>query len=295
MSHPSALARWLAIGHQQIGWPGWAGLLLIGGALVLVLRAPSPLQANGADDAAAPAPAATALPVLHRPATEAPALAPASAVPALLRRIEQAAQAQGIAWPAAEYRIAPASAQRPASLEVRSQLEAPYPALRALLHQLALTLPAFTLRELAFARQHGDAAVVEARLRLVIYLADEGAPDRPNGPADTEAPAGQAFAVRTAPGSLVPAPAPARAASPAAPAAPAPAEPAPPLQVIGTWDDAAGPAAFVASPGGTWLARPGTVLLAEYRVTALTAQHLTLLHLPSQREIRIALPRASGT
>ena len=74
----------------------------------------------------------------------------------------------------------------------------------------------------------------------------------------------------------------------------APPPPPPPLQVIGTWDDGQGLAVFVSSPNGTLLARTGTMLLAEYRVTAITLQNLSLLHVASKREISLPVPRGAG-
>jgi hypothetical protein len=65
------------------------------------------------------------------------------------------------------------------------------------------------------------------------------------------------------------------------------------LQVIGTWDDGQGLAVFVSSPNGTLLARTGTMLLAEYRVTAVTLQNLSLLHVASKREISLPVPRGA--
>jgi hypothetical protein len=79
------------------------------------------------------------------------------------------------------------------------------------------------------------------------------------------------------------------------PEPPPPPPPPPPLQVVGTWDDAKAPGVFLSSPqGGTVLARIGTVLLAEYRVTALTPQLLTLTHVTSKHEWRLPIPRAGS-
>lgn len=74
----------------------------------------------------------------------------------------------------------------------------------------------------------------------------------------------------------------------------APVEPPPPpmpYQVIGTWDDPSAPGVFLSSANGTLLARPGMTLQAEYKVTAITPQQISLVHLATQREIRLALNR----
>lgn len=113
---------------------------------------------------------------------------------------------------------------------------------------------------------------------------------------ETEA-SGNPFAVRTPPPPPVPMPAPVVAvqAPPVAQAPPlAPVTPPPPLKVIGTWDDGSGLAAFVAGPNVTLLARPGVLLMGEYSVTAVTKQQVTLVHVPSKRDVRLPVPRAPG-
>ena len=109
--------------------------------------------------------------------------------------------------------------------------------------------------------------------------------------------AGNPFAVRTPP----PPPAPVAApvvvvqALPVVQAPPpVPVAPPPALTVIGTWDDGTGLAAFVAGPNTTLLARPGVLLLGEYSVTAVTKQQVTLVHVPSKRDVRLPVPRAPG-
>lgn len=108
---------------------------------------------------------------------------------------------------------------------------------------------------------------------------------------------GNPFAVRTPPPPPAPAPVPVVAVQ-AQPVVqtppPVPVIAPPPLQVIGTWDDGSGLAAFVAGPNTTLLARPGVLLLGEYSVTAVTKQQVTLVHVPSKRDVRLPVPRAPG-
>lgn len=79
------------------------------------------------------------------------------------------------------------------------------------------------------------------------------------------------------------------------PYVPPPPPPPPPVQVVGTWDDGQSPGVFISSPqGGTVLARVGTVLLADYKVTELTLQHVALVHTPSKHEWRLPIPRAGS-
>jgi hypothetical protein len=114
---------------------------------------------------------------------------------------------------------------------------------------------------------------------------------------------GNAFAVR---GAVAPASAPASSPAPPAVTRPAPArvappavtavtEPALPMHVIGTYDDGAGPAVFVATPAGTLLARVGTVLLAEYRVTGIGRQSVSLMQASTQRQLQLAIPLGAGS
>lgn len=115
---------------------------------------------------------------------------------------------------------------------------------------------------------------------------------------------GNAFSVRPppAPPYVPPIPVAALAKAKIAPAPPpvapvvfveAPPPPVP-YQAIGTWDDGKGLGVFLASPNGTLLARQGATLQSEYKVTDVTLQQVSLLHIASKREIRLSVPRASN-
>lgn len=108
---------------------------------------------------------------------------------------------------------------------------------------------------------------------------------------------GNAFAVRmpvVPPAPPPPPPPPKVALVVPTPPPPAPAPVPPPIQVIGTWDDGVAPGVFVSTPNGTQLARKGTVLLAEYVVTALTPQQMTVQHSVTKRELQLSIPRVAG-
>lgn len=132
--------------------------------------------------------------------------------------------------------------------------------------------------------QPAPAASSPARSLAPANRTEPGEPDVP----------GDAFAVRAPPAPPPAPPAPkvqVVVLPPPAPAAiVAPPPPPPPFQVIGTWDDGQALGVFVSSPNGTLLARPGTMLLAEYRVTAVTLQTLSLTHVPSRRELTLPVP-----
>ena len=149
-----------------------------------------------------------------------------------------------------------------------------------------------------------DDTVAEAIIRAPVASASapgglvaNALPNIDAAPAWEDEVAGNPFAVRTPPPPPVPVPAPVVAVR-AAPVVQAPPPVAaiapPPFQVIGTWDDGTGLAAFVAGPNTTLLARPGVVLLGEYSVTAVTKQQVMLVHVPSKRDVRLPVPRAPG-
>lgn len=126
----------------------------------------------------------------------------------------------------------------------------------------------------------------------------EVAPQEAPAEPDAAAEPGNAFAVRT---KVQPPPAPVvkvvvappAPSSPIVNVVPPPPPPPPPLRVIGTWDDGKAPGVFVVAPHGTVLARAGTVLMAEYRVTQVTAHQVSLLHIASKRELSIPVPRVA--
>lgn len=76
---------------------------------------------------------------------------------------------------------------------------------------------------------------------------------------------------------------------PAAPPAPL-TPPPPPLQVIGSWRDAAGLSVLMAGPNGAIVAKVGDMLLAEYRVTRITPQEVALQHVATNRGAVLPVP-----
>jgi hypothetical protein len=165
----------------------------------------------------------------------------------------------------------------------------------------------------ALSAREAEIAAVEPTVRMSASVASvaasvSGGMAEPANDADRDAP-GNAFAVRVvaapdaAPpqpvalpppvaGALQPALDPAPPPSP--PPAPSPPPPPPPFAVIGTYADGAASAVFLAAPSGTLIARPGSVLLAEYRVTGITAQHVTLIDESTQRTFRIPVPGSAA-
>lgn len=88
-------------------------------------------------------------------------------------------------------------------------------------------------------------------------------------------------------------PAPKVAVVPVVVAPPPPVEPTPPpppFQVIGTWKDERGASVFIAGPTGVVQARAGDTVLVEYSVTQITPQQVQLRHLPTSRDLALAVP-----
>lgn len=88
----------------------------------------------------------------------------------LLARIERTAVERGLGWPQAEYRFTAATGEAPDNVEVRCALKGPYRSVRAFVTALLMDTPTLTLREFSVSRANSDAAAVEAKLSIVVYL-----------------------------------------------------------------------------------------------------------------------------
>ena len=150
--------------------------------------------------------------------------------------------------------------------------------------------------------QHVDLVSPVARTPAAAAFASTPAPVIAASEASPVDIAGDAFAVHkppSPPASPPPPPQPNAFVLVGPPAPPPVFEPPPPpppqLQVVGTWDDGQAPGVFVATEQGTSLVRVGTVLLAEYRVTEITAQQLAVVHIASKREWRLPVPRPTAS
>ena len=189
MSLPGALAlhvRVLAARTLQfVGWTGVAGvaLMLAASAIVAVAWTQRPARTDVVI-------AAPAKPVQALPGDGAANLPPLqysdmSEVPLLVTQIAQAANANGLSWPAAEYRILAATQEKPSSLEVRCVLRGSYPRVRSMLGQLISGVAGFSLRELSMSRPSSEVAEVEAKLVMAVFLRD-GAPSQASRQQESE-------------------------------------------------------------------------------------------------------------
>jgi len=159
---------------QLVGWAGVVGvaLMLVAAAIVSlawtrpVARIDRVIASESKLAAAAPRSLTTDLSPLRLPDK--------SEIPLLVTQIALAANASGLAWPAAEYKLVAATQEKPASLEVRCALRGTYPKVRAMLARLVDGVPGFSLRELSMSRPSSEVAEVEAKIVMAVFLRDEG-------------------------------------------------------------------------------------------------------------------------
>ena len=159
-----------------LGWPGVIGMALLAVAAIWLgsgWEGRRELERSDVQGAATP----VRLPIEERPG-EPPArlkLPRHGDIQSLLARIAQAARSQDLGWPAADYRVNPATAERLATLDVRCTLKGPYPKLRRFLAQVLSKVPGATIRELQMSRPSSETLDVEAKLVLQVFLDEETA------------------------------------------------------------------------------------------------------------------------
>lgn len=160
----------VAAGRAQysLGWAGMAGVALLAAAAMtgtwLCLH-PLPLLGERS--------ASPSLPAVEPPVQSASGsdkLPPADDIPLILTRIQRTAVEHGLGWPRADYRVNPATDDSPASLDVHCVLKGPYPQLRAFVTAVLLDAPSSTLKEFNLSRPSAEAADVEAKLSIVVYV-----------------------------------------------------------------------------------------------------------------------------
>lgn len=179
--HPFRVA--LARAYQRLGTAGALGIALL--ALALVLAVPARQLQRDNTALAADVESALQLPIATPQVTPAPSpwrlLPPTSDVPLLLTRLQRTAVEHGLGWSKADYRLQPASAGRPAALQVDFALNGPYLAVRGFITALLQDAPSLTFTSFSVRRANAQTPDVEAKLSLVIYLSDEPADARQGG------------------------------------------------------------------------------------------------------------------
>ncbi len=171
---PRAALAWHRI-WQRLGGPGVLGLSLIGLSMLAGVSAWQAHAAALSNERKADQALATTAPqneVRNKTAAADQTLPARSSIHALMAKIQEAAAAQQLAWEAADYRLREATADGFARLEVHGNVKGAYLPLRLWLDQLHASLPTLVVREARFNRPHPDTADVEAKLVLVVPLAD---------------------------------------------------------------------------------------------------------------------------
>ena len=161
--------------RHAVGLPGVLGLSLLivaGVALWIAWRQHQRLDLPASE----PVAVSSTLPEPTRTKLARLPLPPASDIPLLLTRIQRAALDEGLGWPRADYRVNAASGDAPASVEVHCALKGPYPAVRRFVTALLQDAPTLTFREFSLSRASADAADIEAKLSIVVYLASGSSP-----------------------------------------------------------------------------------------------------------------------
>jgi hypothetical protein len=96
--------------------------------------------------------------------------APSASVPDALKGINVAVIASGLAFEAAEYRLAREGTLKLARYEVTVPLRGTYAQVRNFVAALLQQMPQVAIDDVVIKRESVDAAQIEARLRLSIYL-----------------------------------------------------------------------------------------------------------------------------
>ena len=163
--------------HYQLGSQGYAGLVLILISLAVLAHAwfnhsqIAVLRAR-AQIIQSPLGSTLAEPQIESKVARPADLPKKADQVQLLAAIEQAAQRHHLAWTKVDYALTHASDAALTSLEVRGTIKGSYPALRSFVADALNEQPALALRTLTLQRDQPESVDVEARIALVIYMAD---------------------------------------------------------------------------------------------------------------------------
>jgi len=91
-------------------------------------------------------------------------------VPAALQKVDAAVSSSGLAFEAAQYRLSREGGLRLARYEVTLPLRGTYGQVRSFVAALLDEMPQAAIDDVVIKRESADATVIEARLRLSIYL-----------------------------------------------------------------------------------------------------------------------------
>jgi hypothetical protein len=164
-----------------VGWQGVAGAGLILASILLHASSQRTMQSTAQLRVGLPRAIGSDAPVpTHgKPIHLIPGLPASANTPLLLKEIQRATQAQGLAWPYATYQYAPLTDDTLATLEVQTTLKGPYVKIKKVVSSLLRDQPALAMREFTVTRPNADTTDVEAKVRWAVFLSDGWAPSVP--------------------------------------------------------------------------------------------------------------------
>lgn len=170
-----AWLRYLLVRH---GWPALAGLVLMVAAALLQMAATPQLREREQALEEAQAELRSRLAARPQPVKDSGhrlviALPDAAGTAAALAAVHLAASRHGVTLAQGEYRLARESGAPITRYQITLPARATYPQLRAWLADVLNGLPALALEEIALRRDDAATGVVEARLRLTLYVRRE--------------------------------------------------------------------------------------------------------------------------
>lgn len=165
--------------YVRLGWPGMLGLVMAAGALGSGLW----LHLQDVPQKGLVAPSVQVERAVRTPqeaeranAVTPPELPLAAQQVDILKRVKALVLSSGLSWPKADYKLVRLSDENLAHLEVHTTLKGAYPKLRQLITSLLDKEPALGVQELSLQRPNADTQEVEAKIRFVVYLADDWPP-----------------------------------------------------------------------------------------------------------------------
>lgn len=165
---------------ERLGWTGVVGIALLAFAGMLFLSAVVPLRDEvaglrtdaadlqrrlGSGDLAAGRPG-----VAEQLATFYAFFPPPTSSPDWLGRIHEIAKAKGLQLQSGEYRLERAPSPRLARYQMTLPVQGSYAQVRGFVNEVLEQVPAAVLEEISLKRDTVEAARVEARIRLTLYL-----------------------------------------------------------------------------------------------------------------------------
>jgi hypothetical protein len=157
---------------RACGWVGIAGAILLAAGVADIVRTTRFIAPPAALPVAAALPRRSPVPTNVAP----PMTIDKSAFPEIQRELAAHAASNGLGWPAARYRVLPATDSLPPVYEVHCTLKGPYTAIRRFVVATLSGPPPAALREFALGRAGSDSAEAEAHLTFAFFVRPDARP-----------------------------------------------------------------------------------------------------------------------